>query len=304
MKKVGWVFVIIIGLFIGAIIGMNIPFYPTGFTTGNITVGNVNYAPSCLTIPNQSWMVNTQKTLNLSQYCSDSEGYTLVYNATSVGEITITISNGFVTFVSNTDFTGIRMVTFSVFDYVNKVYTNNVTLNVNGTAEETVSGGSARVVAEAEGEQIILYLVPTVKHEEVRKYYLDDYFVNDTALIEDIETGSMIYFGSRGEDNLAYAQVALIEDKKVLINFVDVNGKLLQLEFLQGNMFELDEDGDGLSDYVLYADYVGNEVVDLRFVKVQKISFELYAFVAEYWFIILILVIILILLILILNKKI
>ncbi len=306
MKKEGWILIVLIGLFIGTMFGMNVPFSYLGYTTGNTTLGNVNNAPVCLTISNLSWMVNIQKTLNLSEYCSDSEGRSLVYNATAVSEITITIVNGVVTFVPATDFTGTRVVTFSAFDYVNRVYTNNVTISVNSSVtEEAVStGGAARVVAEAEGEEeIILFLAPTIKYEEVKEYYLNDFFIGDTALLEDIEIGSMIYFGSSGEEDLAYAQIALIENEKVLINFVDLNEKLLQLEFFQGSWFELDEDGDGFNDYVIYADYVGNEVVDLRFVKVPKVSFEVYSFVLEYWFIIVILMVILILLILLLKEK-
>ena len=307
MKKEGWLLVIFLILFIGTMIGMNLPFYITGFTTGNASIGIINNVPSCLTVPNHSWTINTQKTLNLSEYCTDPENYDLVYNYTSVSEITISISNGFVTFTPTSSFSGTRIITFSVFDYVNTIYTNNITLSVLEVVSETPSGtstsGTASVVTSTEGEPVILYLVPTIKFENALKYYLNEYFVEDTAIIEDIEVNSIIYFGSQDDENLAYAQIGLIEDRKLLFNFVDKNEELLQLEFVQGNYFELDDDGDGLGDYIVYADYVGDSVVDLRFVKIKKFSFELISFVSEYWFLIIILMIILSLLIIILKKK-
>ena len=307
MKKEGWILVVFICLFIGTMIGMNLPFYITGFATGNASIGNINYAPTYLTVPNQSWTENTQKVLNLSEYCSDVEGYDLTYNSTAISEIVFSISNGVVTFTPNTDFSGIRVVTFSVFDYVNTIYTNNITLvvsEVESTTETPATGGSsARVITDAEGEEIILRLAPTMVYDETKIYYLNDYVIDNIALLEDLEVGSLIYFGSEDEEGLAYAQIALIDDKKLLLNFVDEKEGLLQLEFLQGNYFELDEDGNGWNDYYVYADYIGNSVVDLRFVKVEKMSFGLYSFVSEYWFIVIVLVVILTLIILILKKK-
>jgi hypothetical protein len=223
-----------------------------------------------------------------------------VYNATDVSDITISIVDGVVTFTSATDFVGTRIVTFSVFDYVNRVYTNNITLLVNiSTTEESTSdgGSSARVITEAEGEKVLLYLAPVVEHEGSKVYYLRDYLVNDTALIEDVGAVSMVYFGDS-----AYVQVAMIENEKVLINFVDENEKLLQLEFFENDWFELDEDGDGLSDYVLYVENVGDDV-DLRFVVVKKVSFGMYSFVKNYGLIIGLSMLILVLLVLILKKK-
>jgi hypothetical protein len=300
MKKEGWLLVIVVGLFFGVLIGMNTSFYITGMVVGNTSIGNVNSAPVCSTIPNQSWVMNTQKVLDLSGYCSDTESQALVYNATDVSDVTISIVNGVVTFTSATDFVGTRIVTFSVFDYVNKVYTNNITLLVNSTTtEESTSdgGSSARVITEAEGEKVLLYLAPVVEHEESKVYYLRDYLVNDIALIENVDAVSMIYL-----KDSAYVQVAMIEDGKILVNFVNENGKLLQLEFFENDWFELDEDGDGLSDYVLYAENVGDDV-DLRFVAVRKVSFGMYSFVKNYGLIIGLSMLILVLLVLILKKK-
>lgn len=308
MKKEGWILVVLLGLFIGTIIGMNLPFYITGLTTGNTSIGTINEAPSCSTVLNQTWDVDTVNTLNISEYCTDPENYDLVYNFTSVSEITISITNGVATFTPNSGFSGIRLVTFSAFDYVNTVYTNNVTLNVSETVSAEVTpttggGGTASVVASAEGEQVILYLTPKVEFGVANEYYLDEYFVGDTAKLEDLEINYIIYFGSNDDADLAYVQIALIEEEKLLLNFVDKKGSLLQLEFIEGNYFELDENGDELSDYVVYADYIGNSVVDLRFIKVKNVSFELFYFVSEYWFLIVILMVILSLIIVLLKKK-
>jgi hypothetical protein len=100
----------------------------------NLTVSNVNRVSTFTTINNLTWSEDVvNNSLNLTQYFSDLDtDDTLTYLSTTPNNISITIDNitGIVTLTPNTNFNGIRNLTFTVFDGTNTNTSNNVLLNI------------------------------------------------------------------------------------------------------------------------------------------------------------------------------
>jgi hypothetical protein len=96
-----------------------------------------NNAPPILiqNIPNQFVVINTNKlnAFDLDDYFIDNE--TLTYNASAVQNITITISNGLVSFYPDFNFTGVRYVVFTAYDGYNSTDSNNVTITIGADTQ-------------------------------------------------------------------------------------------------------------------------------------------------------------------------
>ena len=104
-----------------------------GLYAEDIATLYVNTPPALTTIANTSWPEDTSYTsLNLSNYFTDIDGDDINWSATYTENITISIDNntGSVTIVPDANFTGIRYVTFTAYDWLNSTPSNNVTLNV------------------------------------------------------------------------------------------------------------------------------------------------------------------------------
>ncbi len=96
------------------------------------TVNIVNTAPLALNISNQSWVMNSNFSLNLSQYFSDLDGNELNYTNNSDTNIRIIVNQNtkIVTLIPTSDWNGTSYVEFVANDSMNTTTSNNITLYV------------------------------------------------------------------------------------------------------------------------------------------------------------------------------
>jgi subtilisin family serine protease len=95
-------------------------------------VSIANTPPINLGLTNQSWLMNSNLTLNLSQYFSDIDGDEINYTNTSVANISILINQTtkIATLIPNTNFNGTKYIQFIANDSFNVTLGNNITLEV------------------------------------------------------------------------------------------------------------------------------------------------------------------------------
>jgi len=123
-----------------------------GVDNGTISWDNVtimNSPPVSTTIPNQKWLINTNKTdaFDVDNYFTDADDDILNYSYANVTNITTQVdSNNSVTFVPDINFFGKRYITFYANDSENTTSSNNVTLHVykcgDGTCDSVESCSS------------------------------------------------------------------------------------------------------------------------------------------------------------------
>jgi len=254
----------------------------TGMAVGNASIGFRNEPPNFSTIANQTWPGNTNITINLSAFASDAENYTLVFNFTQPQNITLTQSSGVVTLGPDFNFSGIRFVVFSAYDYFNLVFSNNVTLNVTenvsvapaAAPSPAPSAGGGGPTAEGAAPPVEIGLlapelvVPTI-------IYVDDYFpAGENDVMQEGAVGYTFYFGSAA-DEIALARLVLDEidlaTDTVVVSFTDVDGTVQQRTLQRGQTYYFDIDHDGLSDYsVTLEGFVGVSKVEFVFTKVGR----------------------------------
>ncbi len=85
-------------------------------------------------VPNQTWPMNTNKSLDLSSYFADVESITLGYTASSVSHITAYFSGSTVTIVPESNWTGNASIIFYANDTKNVATGNTVYLTVQSNA--------------------------------------------------------------------------------------------------------------------------------------------------------------------------
>ncbi|RLE37754.1 hypothetical protein DRJ17_05885, partial [Candidatus Woesearchaeota archaeon] len=109
--------------------------------TVNITI-TVNEPPQLTAIPNQSWWMNTNHSLNVSQYFVDPDGDPLAFTITMTDYITIpettmlwdkdglVLTNDVITFVPNKDWEGNQTVIITAYDPYQSTQSNSFILEV------------------------------------------------------------------------------------------------------------------------------------------------------------------------------
>ena len=75
-----------------------------------------NNKPVFLEMPNQSWLQDTENTLDLSKYSYDPDNDTLRFDAIAVDGVSINVEGSLLTFIPNKGFVGKRTVTITAFD--------------------------------------------------------------------------------------------------------------------------------------------------------------------------------------------
>jgi PGF-pre-PGF domain-containing protein len=110
-------------------------------TSFNLSV--LNHAPNLtLNIPDQGMLEDVTLTgLNLSVYFSDVDNQTLTYSAVSGTDVTVSITNDIASITPDPDYFGTSWVIFTANDSLASVTSNNVTLNINDTAEPSQDAG-------------------------------------------------------------------------------------------------------------------------------------------------------------------
>jgi C1A family cysteine protease len=109
----------------------------------NDSYGNLNYSdwnsiyvintPAAnSTIPAINWTINSNFTLNLSQYFLDNDGDSLMFGNTSVNNLSIIFNQttSMVTLIPYSNFNGTLYLVFYANDSYNITYSNNVSLNI------------------------------------------------------------------------------------------------------------------------------------------------------------------------------
>ena len=120
-----------------------------------LTINSVNDAPILTTIPNQSWLKNTNNTgaFDLDDYFSDVETASLTYNVYKInntGNVTISIaSNNTVSFYPAVNWAGTEVAYFTASDGILNTSSNNITLSVSVYVPPSAGGGED---AAADGE--------------------------------------------------------------------------------------------------------------------------------------------------------
>ncbi|MBR9706044.1 VCBS repeat-containing protein [Candidatus Pacearchaeota archaeon] len=91
----------------------------------------LNSVPEFSVISNKSWVMNSNLTLNLSQYFTDIDSDSLTYTNTTVLNISVDINQttSIVTLVPDVGWNGTRYITFNGTNVIS-VASNNITLNV------------------------------------------------------------------------------------------------------------------------------------------------------------------------------
>ncbi len=109
-----------------------------------LLINNTNRAPSLISvIPNQSWGMDINKTINLSLYFNDFDNDDMNFSSTLVQNITVHIDNDTSIAIFEPDFSfgGVRHVVFTAFDiHGENISSNNVTLNILGDHSPEVKG--------------------------------------------------------------------------------------------------------------------------------------------------------------------
>lgn len=95
-------------------------------------VNIVNTPPINQVIANQSWVMNSNFSLNLSQYFSDIDGNELNYTNISANNVTIIINQitKIANFIPNVNWNGTSYVEFIANDSFNTTFSNNITIYV------------------------------------------------------------------------------------------------------------------------------------------------------------------------------
>jgi subtilisin family serine protease len=96
------------------------------------TFNIINTPPNNQTIPNHNWPMNSNNTINLSQYFSDIDLDEINYTSNNASNITIIINQTtkIATLIPDSGFNGTRYLTFIANDSMNITYSNNITLYV------------------------------------------------------------------------------------------------------------------------------------------------------------------------------
>jgi hypothetical protein len=95
-----------------------------------LNVTPVNDAPNITTIAAQTWLKNTNHTLNLSLYFGDVDGDILSYASTTPSTVRVEIYGNIARLIPATDFEGLEYVTFTASDASYSTDSNVITLNV------------------------------------------------------------------------------------------------------------------------------------------------------------------------------
>lgn len=110
-----------------------------------LEVKNINQAPICNSIPEQTWGEDTTHILNLSAYCSDPDDEYIGFYINDTSEDThITLQSltyGIATFLVEQSWFGLDWIIFSVSDGKDTINTNNITLNVTPINDAPIFSG-------------------------------------------------------------------------------------------------------------------------------------------------------------------
>ncbi len=292
----------------------------TGFATANASFGFQNLAPAWNTIPNQSWAMNTSLTLYLTNYSSDPENYTLVYSSTQPANISVSISNGVVSFVPNTNFVGNRTIIFYVYDQLTLVSSNTVFLTINSSSTPSNggnngsgggSGGSGGggggggggsgtsstwvgSLANASNSSDKVVPLPSGGSAACieKSFSLED--LDSAGILYDVHACYTLYLGSDKDPSLPTLYITLIDstDELIVVDFTDENGILSQVVLNRLGNLTLDVDADGISDYSVGVDaFHSDNTADLHFWSPSQASFAFFSpiYFSAYWWLYLLL---------------
>lgn len=144
-----------------------------------------NTAPICSSIGDISWYKNDDKTLNLGNYCSDSDGDSLIYiNHSSLEHISISISGDQITFKPEEDWTGSENIRFNVSDGKSSILTNEFSVQV----EEQSSSSSSNTTNVSTAPAVVILTLPNPNLNFVNMYVKDSkkFSVKLKNLVEDV----------------------------------------------------------------------------------------------------------------------
>jgi hypothetical protein len=277
-------------------------FLPSVFaaTTGtaNVSVTTENEPPTWIQIPNHTWAQNSVLTYMLTNYSSDRENYTLVYSSTNPNNITVSIgSDGNVSFTPDTDFTGNRSIVFYAYDYRSLVASSITYLEVNSTvlpAEDgdttsttttIVSGGGGgtrtvyvNVTDEDEEENEETSFAPSVDSSCVEeKFFFEDLQESNVAVIE-LNICGQVFLGSSSDTETDLSSVFLKDFSKDLANllFYRTDGQVMFYSLDEGEIQELDEDGNEVPEYYLMIgswDYDESVIIQIEKVDSEELVY-------------------------------
>lgn len=100
-------------------------------TSVEIQVINQNQLPICNDIEDLEFNEDENYSLNLNDYCSDSDGQELTYSIDNVENLSISINNGIAEIIGNRNFNGEKTISFSVSDGVSSININNIKLIIS-----------------------------------------------------------------------------------------------------------------------------------------------------------------------------
>lgn len=108
--------------------------YMTDSNEWTLIINNTNRAPVLSSaVPNQTWGMNTNATINLGLYFNEPDNEDMNFSSTDVENITVHIDNDADTAVLEPEenFSGVRYIVFTAFDiYGANVSSNNITLSI------------------------------------------------------------------------------------------------------------------------------------------------------------------------------
>ncbi|MBD3164567.1 hypothetical protein GF323_05155 [Candidatus Woesearchaeota archaeon] len=116
-----------------------------GFASLLSNTYHVNYNPALAAIPNVTMFINTNKTINLSIYYSDTDSYdtasNAVFNYSGNINLTLGITGSILNITPDTNWTGRENITITAFDTFNASALRNISVFVeNGSSDAACNG--------------------------------------------------------------------------------------------------------------------------------------------------------------------
>ncbi len=179
-------------------------------------------------IPNQVWDEDTQKTIDLNSYFSDSES-SLTFSASSVQNIQIGISGGVVTLTPDKNFYGRRTVVFTGKDSGGlSINSNTIDLTVNNlpeiensivSADSKISTDSSAIKSTIRKSEISTSNVfnSTIENSNVLNSKISDSFVDPSDITRSTITSSNIIDSVISDSTIAKSEIKKMEVRNAVI---------------------------------------------------------------------------------------
>lgn len=163
----------------------------------NVTVSVSNSAPNITVIPNQTFIEDTNVSLNLTSYFSDANGDALVYAIAKSPNISITASNStnILTVVPNANVNGIYTFIVTAYDVINaSASSNNVTVNITPVNDAPVFSGSISDFSWTKGSAKTNAFNLNTYFSDVDNSSLIFTFAGNTSIVASVDSSNLVTF--------------------------------------------------------------------------------------------------------------